>query len=79
MARPLISPYLSMLDIILSGTLSLVHDSVRGIQVRLRWVNGDVQFRWYGTSKEKSEVFVGMRGTMDKADVFRVMGTCWLR
>ncbi|KAF7821779.1 uncharacterized protein G2W53_027234 [Senna tora] len=28
----------------------------------------------YGTSKEKDEVYMGMRETMDKADVFRVMG-----
>ncbi|KAF7815171.1 uncharacterized protein G2W53_029140 [Senna tora] len=33
----------------------------------------------YGTSKEKSEVFVCMRGTTNKADVFRVMDTSWLR
>ncbi|KAF7802288.1 zinc finger BED domain-containing protein RICESLEEPER 2-like [Senna tora] len=33
----------------------------------------------YGTSKEKGEIFVGMRGTTDKVDVVRVMGTGWLR
>ncbi|KAF7833150.1 uncharacterized protein G2W53_015483 [Senna tora] len=43
MARPLISQYLSMLGILLSGTLSFIYNSVRGIKVRLRWVNGDAR------------------------------------
>ncbi|KAF7844014.1 uncharacterized protein G2W53_000919 [Senna tora] len=73
MARPLISQYLSMLDILLSSTLSLVHDPVRGIQVRLKWVNDDARGGRYGTSKEKGEIFVGTRGTTDKVDVFRVV------
>ncbi|KAF7839428.1 uncharacterized protein G2W53_007910 [Senna tora] len=45
MARPLIGQYLSMLGILLSGTLNLIHNSVKGIQVRLRWANGDARCR----------------------------------
>ncbi|KAF7815163.1 uncharacterized protein G2W53_029132 [Senna tora] len=41
------------------------------------WYSGSG--RRYETSKEKGKVFMGMRGTTDMADIFRVMGTSWLR
>ncbi|KAF7826910.1 uncharacterized protein G2W53_018074 [Senna tora] len=62
MARPLISQYHSMLDILLSGDLSLVHNSVRGIQVTLRWVNGNARGGRYGASKEKGEILWACKG-----------------
>ncbi|KAF7821300.1 uncharacterized protein G2W53_026755 [Senna tora] len=60
-----------MLDILLSGTLSLGHNSVTGIQAGLRLVNGGACGKRYGTFMGEGKVFAG------KADVFRVMGIDW--
>ncbi|KAF7812016.1 uncharacterized protein G2W53_032992 [Senna tora] len=56
MARPLISQYLSMLGTLLSGTLSLIHNFVRGTlkSSMAFWCSGS---GWrYVTSKEKGKV-----------------------